>query len=143
MTRYLLDVNILLNLVWKDLDHHALVKSWFASSGQHHFATCPITQAGFLRISSSPRVLPHPATMAEGFDLLSKLTQMTGHEFWPADLPLREATLYCSNKLFGPGQLTDAYLLGLAIGRSGVLVTLDRSIGQLAGTGFAQHVLVL
>ena len=59
------------------------------------------------------------------------------------DSPLREATDFCANKLSGPGQLTDAYLLGLAIAKGGTLVTLDRGILHLAGTAYAKHILLL
>ena len=143
MTPYLLDVNILLNLVWDDLQDHANVLRWFVATGQHSFATCSLTQAGFARISSSSRPLPNPATLPRALEILAELTQMRGHIFWPMDSPLREATAFCANKLSGPGQLTDAYLLGLAIARDGTLVTLDRGLVHLAGTAYAKHVLLL
>ena len=63
--------------------------------------------------------------------------------FVPMDVSLREATTFCADKLFGPNQLTDAYLLGLAIRLDGILVTLDGGIPQLAGVKFARHVLLL
>lgn len=143
MTPYLLDVNILLSLLWEDFEGHSKVKSWFLSEGQNSFATCALTQAGFVRISSSPRVLPKPASMRDALEILALLTQAKGHIFWPLDSPLREATTFCADKLFGPSQLTDAYLLGLAIAKGGTLVTLDRGISQLAGVTFADHVLLL
>jgi toxin-antitoxin system PIN domain toxin len=143
LTRYLLDVNVLLSLVWEDLQSHARVKSWFLATGYKSFATCPLTQAGFVRISSSPRVLPKPASMRDAFELLAQLTQTKEHLFWPLEVPLREATAFCADKLFGPSQLTDAYLLGLAIEQNGTLVTLDGGIPQLAGPKFARHVQLL
>jgi toxin-antitoxin system PIN domain toxin len=143
LTRYLLDVNILLSLVWEDLEHHSKVRRWFLKTGRSSFVTCPLTQAGFVRISSSPRVLPKPASMRDALDLLSQLTERPEHVFWPLEIPLREATAFCADKLFGPAQLTDAYLLGFAIAEGGILVTLDRGIAQLAGPRFAGHVLTL
>jgi toxin-antitoxin system PIN domain toxin len=143
LSRYLLDVNILLSLAWEDLENNSKVRRWFLETGQHSFATCPLVQAGFVRISASPRVLPKPASMRNALEVLTLLTQGTGHVFWPLDIPMREATVFCADKLFGPNQLTDAYLLGLAIAKDGILVTLDRGIIQLAGSSFAGHVLVL
>lgn len=143
MTPYLLDVNVLLTLNWSDLQHYSKVKRWFVQTGQHSFATCSLTQAGFARISSSSRPLPNPATLPRALEILAELTQMPGHIFWLMDSPLREATAFCANKLSGPGQLTDAYLLGLAIAKGGTLVTLDRGILHLAGIAYAKHVLLL
>ena len=143
MTPYLLDVNVLLSLTWEDLENHSKVERWFLEDGQHSFATCPLTQAGFVRISSSPRVLPKPASMRDSMEILTQLTQAKGHIFWPLDCALQEATAFCADKLFGPSQLPDAYLLGLAIAKGGILVTLDRGITQLAGTTYAGHILLL
>ena len=143
MTPYLLDVNVLLSLTWEDLESHSKVRRWFLSTGRRSYATCPLTQAGFVRISSSPRVLPKPASMRDALEILRQLTEAKGHIFWPLDLPLREATTFCAEKLFGPNQLTDAYLLGLAIAKGGTLVTLDRGIVQLASAALAGHVLLL
>jgi uncharacterized protein len=143
LSRYLLDVNILLSLAWEDLESHSKVLRWFVETGQHSFATCPLVQAGFVRISASPRVLPKPASMRAALDILTQITQGPGHVFWPLDIPMREATAFCADRLFGPNQLTDAYLLGLALAKDGTLVTLDRGIAQLAGAGFAGNLLVL
>jgi hypothetical protein len=81
--------------------------------------------------------------MRDALEILTQLTQTAGHIFWPLDSSLREATAFCADKLFGPSQLTDAYLLGLTIAKGGTLVTLDRGIVQLAGATYAHHVLLL
>jgi predicted nucleic acid-binding protein len=81
--------------------------------------------------------------MREAFEVLSRLTRAAGHEFWPIHSPLQEATAFCADRLFGPGQLTDAYLLSLAIEQSGILVTFDRGILQLAGPKYARYVHLL
>jgi hypothetical protein len=81
--------------------------------------------------------------MRDALEILTQLTHATGHVFWPLDSSLPEATAFCADKLFGPSQLTDAYLLGLAIAKTGTLVTLDRGIVQLAGAAYANHVLLL
>ena len=143
MTPYLLDVNVLLSLNWSDLQDYNKVKSWFVSAGHRSFATCALTQAAFARLSSGPRVLPKPATLKGALNVLDLLIQSPGHVFWSMNPPLRQVTAFCANKLSGPGQLTDAYLLGLAIAEGGTLVTLDRGILHLAGTPYAKHVLLL
>jgi toxin-antitoxin system PIN domain toxin len=143
LTRYLLDVNILLGIAWEDQQAHASVFAWFRETGRHSFATCGITQSGFVRISASAKFKLNPATMKEALQALHVLTEMKGHAFWPIEIGIREATALFVDKLFGPLQLTDAYLLGLAIANDGTLVTRDRAIPQLAGKAFAKHVLLL
>lgn len=143
MIPYLLDINILLNLAWIDLKNHSRATNWFLATGKHSFATCPMTQAGFVRLSSGPKLLPKPAKLREAMEILKQLTEQNGHDFWPHETPLRESTAFCVDRLFGPGQLTDAYLLGLTIAKGGTLVTLDRGILHLAGPKFAKHVLLL
>ncbi len=75
--------------------------------------------------------------------MLASIQQMPAHQFWPVDLDLREAIAPFRQSLFGHRQITDAYLLGLAIAKEGQLVTLDRSIATLAGPEHADHLLVL
>ena len=143
MTRYLLDINILLGIAWEDQQAHATVFSWFSELGRHSFATCAITQSGFVRISASAKFRPDPVSIREALQAMDMLIEMPGHLFWPIDIGLREATASFVDKLFGPLQLTDAYLLGIAIANDGVLVTRDRAIPQLAGKPLAKHILLL
>jgi len=140
---YLLDINILLGIVWEDQQAHTTVFPWFRTTGRHSFATCGITQSGFVRISSSVKFGPTPVSIKEALQALNTLIEMPGHSFWPLDIGIPEATGSFVDKLFGPLQLTDAYLLGLAIAKNGTLVTRDRAIPQLAGKTFAKHVLLL
>jgi len=66
--------------------------------------------------------------------LLERITSMPEHAFWPDDLPLAKAI---SNKrpLVGHRQVTDAYLVALAVARDGVLATLDRGVMAVASDG--------
>lgn len=48
-----------------------------------------------------------------------------------------------AERIFGRQQVTDAYLLGLAIKEDGVLVTFDKDIRYMAGTEFSRNVLIL
>ena len=143
MTRYLLDVNILLGIVWADQQAHATVFAWFQKSGRYRFATCGITQSGFVRISANAKFRANPVSIKEALQAINTFTEMQGHAFWPTEIGIREATAAFVDKLFGPLQLTDAYLLGLAVANDGVLVTRNRGIAQLAGKTYAKHLLVL
>jgi len=75
--------------------------------------------------------------------MMDLLSQRPGHRFWPMDSTLTEAVQPFRERLFGHRQVTDAYLLGLAIKNKGRLVTLDRGIETLAGKDYRQHVTVL
>jgi len=143
LTTYLLDINILLGIAWEDQQAHATVFPWFQQTGRVRFATCGITQTGFVRISSSVRFGAHAVSVKEAFQALDTFVAMPGHDFWAMDIDIRTATGAFVDKLFGPMQLTDAYLLGMAIAKDGVLVTRDKAIPQIAGGAFAKHVLLL
>jgi uncharacterized protein len=127
---YLLDVNVLIALAWPNHVHHEEAVAWFARKAAAGFRTCPITQSGFVRISSNPAFFPNAVTPAEALALLQHITRMPGHDFWPDDLALPAAL--SARPLAGHRQVTDAYLLALAVHRGGVLATLDRAAAFLA-----------
>jgi uncharacterized protein len=139
----LLDVNVLIASV--DIEHVAYktVHAWLRESAGGLWATCPLTQAGFVRIISNRRFHELAVSVAEAFELLTAITQRPGHRFWPMDISLAEAVQPFQERLFGHRQVTDAYLLGLAIRNKGRVVTLDRGIEALAGESYRQHVTVL
>ena len=91
MKSYLLDTNVLLALAWPNHVHHRDAVEWFRARGSLGFATCPLTQTGFVRISSNPSFTAHAVTPGEAIALLARLTAMPGHAFWPDDLPLSDA----------------------------------------------------
>lgn len=139
----LFDVNVLIALLHEAHEAHSKVRRWFRELDGKHWATCPLTQAGFVRIVSNPRFSEHPVDVGEALEMLSVVTRLPGHHFWPMDIDLGEAVGPFHEKLFGHRQVTDAYLLGLAIRNKGHLVTLDRAIQTMAGTDFAQHLTLL
>lgn len=131
MKPYLLDINILLALAWPNHVHHQEALDWFSGRAVSGFRTCPITEAGFVRISSNPAFTANAVMPAQALALLTQITALPGHGFWPDDLPLAEA--------FSKGlatathrHITDAYLLALAEAHDGVLATLDRGVAALA-----------
>jgi toxin-antitoxin system PIN domain toxin len=128
---YLLDTNVLLALAWPNHVHHRDAVQWFQAKAGHGFSTCPLTQTGFIRISSNPSFTAAAVTPGEAIALLARMTALPGHRFWPADLAAADA--YPSAALIATHrQVTDGYLLALACAHGGVLATLDRGIRALA-----------
>jgi uncharacterized protein len=139
----LLDVNVLIASVDEGHVAYKIVHAWLYESAGRHWATCPLTQAGFVRVISNRRFHEQAVSVGEAFELLTAITRRPGHRFWPMDFSLAEAVQPFLERLFGHQQVTDAYLLGLSIKNKGRLVTLDRGIEALAGSEFAQYVTVL
>ena len=54
-----------------------------------------------------------------------------------------DLTVPFASRIFGHQQVSDAYLLGLAIKENGILVTFDRGLKYLAGPDFARNLLIL
>ena len=125
--RALLDINVLLALL--DADHvgHGRARAWISSEIAHGWASCALTQNGFVRIISQPRY-PSPVPPQEAIERLGRATRSEYHEFWPCDVSLLDSEVVDSSRVYGPGQLTDIYLLALAASRGGRFVTFDRSV---------------
>ena len=131
MKGYLLDTNLLIALLWPSHERHDLALKWFTRHRAKGWATCAITQAGFVRIVSNPAFSRDAVQPREAIQVLSANTAAKDHAFWPDQLPVAEAVAFTEVRLMGHQQVTDAYLLGLAIRRSGVLATLDQRIAAL------------
>jgi uncharacterized protein len=130
----LLDVNVLIALIWPEHQFHQLASSWFDRNARHGWATCPITQMGFVRVlSTSP--IPNAPTVSEASGLLEPNLDHPNHEFWPDEIGILPAINLTGANLQGHRQITDVYLLGLAIYRGGKLATFDRSIAALLPKG--------
>jgi toxin-antitoxin system PIN domain toxin len=128
---YLLDTNLLIALLWPRHQQHGLAVRWFARHRGQGWATCPFTQAGFVRIVSNPAFSRDAVQPREAIQVLCANTAAKEHEFWPDELPVAGSVAFAGVRLVGHQQVTDAYLLGLAISRGGVLATLDKGIGAL------------
>ena len=105
------------------------------------WASCPLTQHGFLRVISQPKY-PKPLTTRQAFTLLQSTTAHELHEFWPADLTLLDESRIDPDQVHGPAQLTDLYLLALAVSRGGCLATFDETIPRSAVQGATSRHLV-
>ena len=126
----LLDVNVLFALTWPKHLHHHDAQTWFQSTRSAGFRTCPLTQLGFVRLSSNPAVSRDAVSPRTALDMLSRIVALPEHEFWEDNMPLSSA-IGPSSPVVGHKQLTDAYLLGLSRVRGGRLATFDRGIASL------------
>ena len=139
MTGFLLDVNVLIGLLWPAHESHADVQRWFARNARHGWATCPFTQAAFVRIISNPAFSSDAVTPPEAVSVLSSNLAHRFHRFWMANLGFAEAVEEFRDGLVGHQQVTDAYLLGLAIHHNGKLATLDLAVLALLPSGSPQR----
>ena len=133
MTPFLLDVNVLIALGWNGHPDHSAAQAWFARNNSKGWATCPFTQAAFVRIVSNPAFSSDAVSPSEALNLLTTNLNHPRHQFWTDNLSLRDAIRRFEDRLVGHQQITDAYLLGLAIQKKGKLATLDQSIVALLG----------
>ncbi len=131
MKGYLLDTNVLIALLWPRHARHEVAVKWFARRRNKGWATCPLTEAGFVRIVSNPAFSRDAVTPREAAVLLAANTAEKDHAFWPDELPFAGAVAFSGERLVGHQQVTDAYLLGLAVHRGGILATLDHRIAAL------------
>lgn len=127
MSRALLDVNVLLALLDADHVDHRRARAWLDREIGSGWASCPITQNGFVRIVSQPRY-PSPVVPAVAVELLEGAAGTPHHEFWSCDISLLDVSVVDRSRVHGPRQVTDSYLLALAAARGGRLVTFDRSV---------------
>lgn len=135
----LLDTNLLIALLWPSHERHEPAVKWFARHRGKGWATCPFTQAGFVRIVSNPAFSRDAVQPREAIHVLSANTAAKDHTFWPDELPFAETVAFTGVRLMGHQQVTDAYLLGLAIRRGGVLATLDERIAALTEAKSAER----
>jgi uncharacterized protein len=141
--RALLDVTVLIALLDADHVSHRFALQWFTAHAAEGWASCPITQNGCLRIISHPSY-PNTRAVHDVAERLREVTSNRVHEFWPDSVSLLDTALFDSRRVHSTRQLTDAYLLALAVSRRGRLVTLDRSIALSAVSGAtAANVVVL
>ena len=141
--RGLLDVNVLIALLDADHSVHASARQWFAAHAQDGWASCPITQNGCLRVMSHPGY-PSPLPIRAVAERLAQATANASHAFWPDDVSLLDARVADPARIHGPRQVSDLFLLALAVKNRGRLVTFDRSIPIDAVRGAEKkHLLVI
>lgn len=134
MNRALLDVNVLIAIFDTEHVDHRRVRAWLDTEIVHGWASCAITQNGFVRIVSHPRY-PNPLSTTQAIGRLAQAVSTDLHEYWPCSVSLLDDTVIDRSRLLGNRQVTDAYLLALATAAGGRLVTLDQSIPVRAVRG--------
>lgn len=132
--RALLDVNVLIALLDADHVSHATAMEWFANHAQGGWASCPITQNGCVRVMCHP-AYPNAPSAQLVIERLASATSNSVHEFWPDDVSLLDEATVDATRIHGPRQITDVYLLALAVKHNGRLVTFDGSIPHAAVKG--------
>jgi hypothetical protein len=117
------DVNVLVALAWESHPHHRAARRWFAA--QKSFATCAVTQLGFLRVSTLAEMA---GTLDDARRALVAILAFRQHTYWRDVEPLEVPIL-----ARGPQQLTDAYLASLAMHYRGRFTTFDAEVSKLPG----------
>lgn len=141
--KYLLDLNVLIALVDSSHQHYKRVQDWFDASGKKSWGLCPLTEAGFLRVTTNPAYRTDPHPFARAIAILQALKKYSGFQYWEIGKSWVELTLPFAGRISGHQQVTDAYLLGLAIQEDGILVTFDKGIRYLAGAEFSRNICFL
>lgn len=131
----LLDVNVLIALGWPNHVHHAAAQRWFTQFSSNGWATTPITEAGYVRISSNRSVMQVSTTPAIAIAQLAAMTSLAGHTFWPDDVPLIVGSAGDRDAVSNHRRVTDCHLIALAARYGGRLVTFDAALADSASAG--------
>jgi hypothetical protein len=139
----LLDVNALIALLWEEHPFHESCAAWFARAAKTGWATCPITEAGFVRVVCNPAFTARPPSLHNAIRLLKAATESgRNHHFWSDDLPISVVGMRWKPPL-GRKQVTDLYLLSLAAHNKGTLITIDQRIAHFSVLGNMERGAVL
>jgi toxin-antitoxin system PIN domain toxin len=130
MALALLDVNALVALVWDSHVHHAAIRRWFGEHAADGWATCPITESGFVRVSSNAKALPHAIAPATAREVLGALRAAGSHRFVADDVSLTDPDVPAID---GHRQVTDVHLLVLARRAGMRMVTFDAGLARIGG----------
>jgi toxin-antitoxin system PIN domain toxin len=141
--RALFDVNVLIALFDPAHVHHERTHSWWRQNKASGWASCPLTENGLVRILSQPKY-PNAIPVQDAIRRLEQSIARGGHAFWSDDLSLTDSTTFHCEHVMGPRQITDLYLLALAVRKGGRLVTFDGGISLPAVEGAkSKHRVVL
>jgi predicted nucleic acid-binding protein len=132
-------VNVVLALLDQAHVHNERVEQWFDTPGLN-WALCAFTEAGVLRFLTRPRT--GGMTMEQATLMLARLRQQPGYHYQPITADWQTLTSPFFKRVHGHNQVTDAYLLGLAVREGLVLTTFDTALLHLAGEN-KKHILLL
>jgi toxin-antitoxin system PIN domain toxin len=139
----LLDINVLLALFDDGHRHHEDAHRWFARNRGEGWATCALTTSGCVRVLSNPAYPAEAVNPAEVVSRLRRFCSAPDHHWWPSDVSILDERLFRADEIVGHRQVSDVYLLGLAVRFHGRLVTYDRSIPLHAVIGATARSLVV
>ena len=128
----LLDVSVLISLLDANHEHHAAVMGWWSQS-EDPWASCPVTQNGYLRIVTQ-QGYANTISVSEAINKLTQAVSTTAHEFLPDDISLLDTQLVAHQHIQGPKQMTDIYLLALSVSHGARFVTLDKGVSHVTVT---------
>jgi uncharacterized protein len=127
LRRALLDINVLIALLDLDHAHHRRARNWLQREAAPGWASCPLTENGCVRVMSQSKY-PSRVPTGEVIERLRDAAATSYHEFRPDDLSILDQTVVDNARIHGPKQLTDVYLLALAVKQAGRFVTFDGSV---------------
>jgi toxin-antitoxin system PIN domain toxin len=125
----LLDVNALVALAWDSHVHHVTIRRWFSEKADEGWESCPVTETGFIRVSSNPKVLPTPVGTGAALAVLASMRQAGSHRFLTDDVSPVDPDVPA---VAGHRQITDAHLLTIARRHGVEVVTFDAGLAALA-----------
>jgi uncharacterized protein len=135
MAAHLLDLHALIALIWEDHQFHDTMGAWFTRHAKAGWATCAITQSGFVRVMSQPALAKPSRTVADLAGALGQNLAHPAHRLLPLDFDLAEVLARCSGSVVVHRQVTDAYLLTAAMRAGMKLLTFDSGLGSLLASG--------
>jgi uncharacterized protein len=140
----LLDVNVWIAL-FDDAHQFSAEANRFIDQPDTLIATCPLVENGVIRVMSLPAYgRSGGVPLARVRERLRDACAALDHRFWPDDLSLRDDAVADFGRVSGHNQLTDLYLLALAVKHDGRLVSFDQRIALSAVRGAEpRHLLVL
>lgn len=138
LLRALFDVNFLIALFQPDHVHNPKALAWWEKHRSEGWASCPLTENGFARVVSQ-QSYGRPLSVAAALRYLAEQAGATDHQFWPDHVSMTDPEFFDHDYVLGPKQITDIYLLGLAVRHGGRLTTFDRSIPLSAVRGAEPH----
>lgn len=138
----LLDVNVLVALAWPNHVHHSAAREWFSLNHRSGWATCSVTESGFIRVSSNRRAIPDARPPFEAADLLRRMCAIHGHVFLPDEVRPSQLPHELRPLLHMSSQVTDAHLALLARSHDCALASFDRGMPPLADALGVQLVLL-
>ncbi|HEX3732018.1 MAG TPA: TA system VapC family ribonuclease toxin [Mycobacteriales bacterium] len=127
MLTYLLDVNVLVALTWRDHVFHTAAQRWFAGLDKGSWATSTVTESSLVRVSMNRAVSKSAVSWSTALDMVATMRTRPGHTWW-SDIDLVASPLMRRAPVLSYRQVTDVQLAALADHYGGRLATLDAGI---------------